>query len=169
MFSKPFYFSEAEAKIVAKWEIGVRGYVTPLTVGLFSLIAIVEVLRLTVKLPFDPLVFTGIDAAAIGVFCLMLYFIGRRVDMTAREIQKRQLAVDFNLEESRFAVVEYGGKVVFRALNSDVEKIDIGPNVIRIDGRAGAICLPRAQVPEEFILLMQKQLGKEKFKVQKWM
>ena len=169
MFSKPFQFNEAEARIVAKWEIGVRNYVSPLTALLFALIGLVEVVRYATKTPLPPVSFYIADAVAIFGFVIALYYVGRRVEMTAREIMKRELAVDFNMEESYFAVVEYGGRVVFRAQNADVMRVDVGPNVIRLDGRAGAICLPRAQVPEEFLTLMQKQLGREKFKIQKWM
>ncbi len=169
MYSKPFRFTEPEAKIVARWEIGVQNYVSPLTGVLFALIGLIEVLRYVLKMPVAPISFYIADVAAIIVFVVALRYIGKRVDMTARDIMKRELAVDFNDEQSYFAVVEYGGRLVFRAHNNDVEKIDIGPNVVRLDGKAGAICLPVHQVPEAFLVLMQKQLGVNGYKAHKWM
>ncbi len=166
---KPFQFSETEAKITAKWEIGVRDYVTPLTVLLFALIGLVEVVRAATKTPLPPLSFYIADGVAVLIFILALYYIGDRVNRTAADIQKRILTVDFRQEEQRLAVIEAGGRVVYRALFSDIDRVDAGPHVVRLSGRPGAICLPRAQLPGEWLQQLAAQLGKERFKVCKWM
>lgn len=169
MYSKPFRFNEEEAKIVARWEIGVRNYVAPITALLFALVFAVAFARYALRVETPGFGWLAAYAAIVLVFILILYYIGKRVDMTAAEIGKRVLAVDFSEEEAYVAVVEYEGKTVFRTLNSDVAAIDAGPNVVRIDSRSGAICLPRAQVPDTFIALMQKQLGTKNFHIRRWM
>lgn len=166
---KPFRFTETEAKITAKWEIGVRDYVTPLTALLFVLIGLVEVVRAAAGLPMPALSFYIADGAAVLVFVLALYYIGCRVNLTAADIQKRILTVDFRMDEGWLAVIEAGGRVVFRAQLDDIDRVDAGPHVVRLSGLSGAICLPRAQLPDECLQKLAGRLGKERFKVCKWM
>ncbi|MEG1268113.1 MAG: hypothetical protein RSD35_02585, partial [Oscillospiraceae bacterium] len=142
MFSKPFHFSENEAKIVAKWEIGVRNFVQPLTVLLFVMIGAIEVIRYIVKIPIAPVAYYIADLAAIFIFMIMLGYIGKRINSTALKIQKREIAVDFNFDESYISVVEYGDKIIFKSSYNDIFHIDAGENVVRINSITGVICLP---------------------------
>ena len=169
MYSKPFHFSDEEAKIVARWEIGVRNAAAPITALLFGLLFAIALARYYLRAQIPGGWWLGAYAACVLVFIVILYYIGKRVNMTAAEIVKRELAVDFSEDESYVAVVEYGGRTVFRTLNSDIFGIDAGPNVVRIDARSGAVCLPRAQMPDEYIALLQKQLGPKQFRIRKWM
>ncbi len=169
MYSKPFHFSDEEAKIVARWEIGVRNIATPVTALLFALLFLISLARYYFRTQIPGIWWLVSYVAFALVFVLILNYIGRRVNMTAAEIVKRELAVDFSEDGAYVAVVEYGDKTVFRTLNSDIFEIDAGPNVVRIHSRSGAVCLPRAQVPDDFIAQMQKQLGPKNFRVRKWM
>lgn len=169
MYSKPFHYTDEEAVIVAKWETGVRNTVVPMTVLLVVLIVAIEMVRLASGLALPGWSFLIADAAAVALFMLVVYYISQRVKQTARQIVKREIAVMFDDEQTKLSIVEYGDKEIYKCFYSDISTIHAGPNVVRISSKSGSICLPCSQVPEEFLIDMQKKLGANNYKILKWM
>lgn len=169
MYSKPFRFTAAEARIVARWEIGVRNYPAPLTAALLAAILGIELFRLRQHTPARPAAMLFCYAAALLLYAALLFYLRTRVNATAREIAKRELAADFSEDGDGLAVVEYGDKTVFRAPDADVERVDAGEHVVRICAKGGTICLPRTQVPDDYLARMLGQLGTKNYRVRGWM
>lgn len=170
MRSEPFRFSEQQARITAKWEIGVRNIPAPFAVCAAAVMVGCELLRYFVfKLPAPPAAVYIADAAALCGMLIALHYIERRTAMTAREIMKRRFVCEWDEKTAQLLVHEEGVGIVFRTMYADILRIDLGEEVFRVAARYGAVCLPRAQLSDELLAQFTAQLGEGEIRKRGWM
>lgn len=143
-----FTYTDAEATITAKWQVGVRNYTLPLAFFPFAVVLFVELLKWAevIRLPY--MQFQPLHFAAAALYILFILFVFYRIYSTATSLKKRQLALSF---DGNTVVVKTGETSVYVTRYEDIKAIDYGDTIIRIQSDYGAYCLPARLVPNDFV------------------
>lgn len=142
-----FRYTDIEAEITAKWQVGVRNRTLPMAILPLALILVPELLSMLGVLSLPGLRMTGPLYAAGMLYLLFILFILYRIRKTANELKTRMLAVRF--EEDTLDVKT--GEAVYITRYADVRAVDYGAHIVRVQSDHDAFCIPRRLMPNDFI------------------
>ncbi len=135
-----FRFTEEEAMITARCEIGVGDLPRRLSLILAAATLAVFGLRLAKKMPLPSFSMMGCYAAAAAAWIIMLVYIKKRLSMTARDIASRTLYLYYG--EDGAELYEVTERFRYHAPFGDITAVERGDKVCRITAPMGRICFP---------------------------
>jgi hypothetical protein len=160
-----FVYNDAQAKITAKWEVGVRNYFVPVAVIPYGVPIALDIMRIAFKWnSFPALAPSFLTTMSFSIYFFFLLFIVFRLKNTEKKIKSRRLRISF---DSDAVVIKDDEKAIYAVQNEDIGRVDTGQQVMRIATEYGAVCLPLDIVPQIFIDEMKK-LGRQ-YREHRWM
>lgn len=158
MVFRHFQFNDAQALIVAKWQVGVRNVLVPVGIIPYAVPLTLELLRIGVGLRIPQLNLTTATIAAAVIYAFLLVYIVYRINTVANGLKNRRLTLSFDGDT---LVIKEGEDTAYIARFEDILRVDYGGEVIRVATKYGAGCVPLEMAPDTFIGKMQAALGKQ--------
>ena len=137
---REFRFTDEEAMIAARCELGVGDLPYRLSLMLAATVAVTAALRALRKMPLPSFSVLGCYVAALAAWILFLVYVDRRLKATAKDIGSRTLCLYWSEEGAELA--DYAGQSLYRTSFAEAEVIERGDRVCRITSPMGRICFP---------------------------
>ena len=136
-----FVFTDEEAAIVARCEIGVGDLPRRLYCWMAIALLFVFALRPALGMPLLPsFAVLGCYAAAAAAWIILMVYIDRRLKITARDIASRELYLYFG--KDGVEMYEDTESLRYHAPFPDISLVERGDRVCRITAPMGRICFP---------------------------
>lgn len=147
----PFQYTDREALITAKWQVGVRNYTLTLALLPFAAVALLELFKWLewLRLPYIEL--SPMHFAFAALYLLVILFVLYRIQSTAAGLKNRRLSVCF---EGDTLVIRQGDApdaVSHITRFEDITAVDYGRDIARIAGEFDACCIPLRLIPDGLI------------------
>ncbi len=137
---REFSFTDREAGIVARCELGVGDLPRRLSLMLGATAAATVALRAARKMPLPSFALLGCYAAAVTAWVVFLVYLDRRLKLTAADVASRTLGLYWSGEGME--LYDYAGQLRYRAEFPQVETVERGDLVCRISSPMGRVCVP---------------------------
>ena len=137
---REFRFTEEEAYITARCEIGVGDLPRKLSTVLAIAALFTAAVRLIMGLPLPSFAMLGCYAAALAAWVIMMVYIRWRLKVTAKDIASRDLYLYYG--DDGVEMYEVTERLRYHAPFDDITAVERGDRVCRITAPMGRICFP---------------------------
>ncbi|MEG0832621.1 MAG: hypothetical protein RSE36_00640 [Oscillospiraceae bacterium] len=159
-----FFFSEEEAVVAVKFEMGIQDNMRRCTLALAASFTAIQLLRLATHFEYTAFLL-ACEAAALAVYAMFIAQLNLKVKRQAHLLSKRALI--YEQTESLLSLSDAEG-IILSIKPEDIVMAESGKRIVRITAaNKGSVCLPRRLIKEQLLDSLQERLAKN-YKILIW-